>query len=138
MTKAPGEALRMVARRGYFTEELREKLQKKGYPEEEIADALEKLTALGYLNDEERRRCFIEKKQKRGYGPAAIALQLKAKGGGEVEMSGEEERAVIVHFLEKRHPTWRASSWEEKRRLFARLQRRGFSTDLIHQILYTA
>ncbi len=135
MNTARGEALRMVARRGFFSEELREKLEKKGYDSKEINAALLELTELGYLNDEERRARFVERKKKSGHGPASIALQLKVKKAGEVHISFEEEMDCIHNFLEKKHPTWRAHSWQERRGLFAKLQRRGFSSEAIYKIL---
>lgn len=124
-------ALRLLGRKNYFSEELVQKLQAKGYEKEEIEGAIQSLLKEGYLNDEEQLRRFVANKQSRGYGPAAIRWQLRGKCRMELEVSLEEQISAIHDFLAKRAPDWKERDYKSKQALFATLQRRGFSMEAI-------
>lgn len=58
---------------------LREKLLAR-FPEAEVAQALERLLALGYLDDRAFAETFVAVRRK--YGPLKLRHLLRARGGG--------------------------------------------------------
>lgn len=130
MSSAKVSALRMLSRRNYFSQELREKLLQKGFPEKEVAETLRSLA--NYLDDDQQLKRFVEAKQRRGYGPLAIRWKLRGKCTADVKISLEEQIEAIRAFLEKRYPN---REKEDAKRIFAALQRRGFSIEAITKSL---
>ena len=61
-------ACRLLARRDYFTEEMRQKITAKGATAEEAARAIEKLNKFKYLDDEKVLRKYVSEK------PVVISL----------------------------------------------------------------
>lgn len=137
----PGElkarALRYLVRREHSRAELARKLA----PHAESAGALERLldelVARKQLSDEryanERARALSRK-----YGPAKIRHDLRAKGIAEqlvaqVSSEGEIDRARAVLERKYRQP---AATAEERARRARFLQGRGFSMDVITQLIF--
>ena len=58
------DAFKLIARKGYHSQEMARKLQQKGHPPEEIQEAIQDLIRLGYLNDEEYMAAFQRKAEK--------------------------------------------------------------------------
>lgn len=127
-------ALRLLSRRNYFSEELSQKLRKKGYELEEIAQAVATLIKQGYLNDQVQLDRFVAAKRARGYGPAAIQWHLRGKSTAKFAISLDEEIRSICLYLDKRDPDWRNQSFKESQTQIRALQRRGFSLDAIMKV----
>lgn len=65
--------------RAHSNLELQRKLKRRGYGEDEVAGAVGRMTALGYLDD----RAFAEghvRRRSQGRGPLALASELAARG----------------------------------------------------------
>jgi regulatory protein len=74
-------ALKLLARRSHFRRELEVKLRKKGFEEEAVAAALERLSADGVLDDAETAREFARFKLSRGpLGRPKLTAELARKG----------------------------------------------------------
>lgn len=134
MISAKAAILKMLSRRSYFSKELQKKLHEKGYPPAEIEEALQFAGKHGFLNDEEQLQRFVSYKKARGYGPAAIRFQLRDKSSTPIEIPFDEQIQTIKIFLDKRFPDWKNVDQKGKRKLFATLQRRGFSFDAMMAI----
>ncbi len=88
--------------RGYTEQELSKKLLEKGYAEEEVRSALDKLRDYGYVNDEAYARGMAEKGMREGKGSARIETELKKRGidpelareAAASDRSSERERAL--------------------------------------------
>jgi len=66
---------------GLYTEaEIIKKLTAKGYPKEDINEAVRKLSEYGYVNDSQYAKTLAEKLSKSGKAPKRIALELQKKG----------------------------------------------------------
>ncbi len=83
--------------------ELDERLERKGVPATERADALERLERLGYLDDERVARARAEQLAARGSGDALIRDDLERRGIGAdavesalAELEPERERASRI------------------------------------------
>jgi regulatory protein len=134
------KALQLLARRDHFRAELAEKLCRKGYADEEIADALARLDELDLLDDEALAGRFVEfRSVDRGWGPRRLAAELERRG---VERHLAESSSRLDDDLHDRalatalrrlavraKPGW----WrlpERRARLISSLIGRGFAADV--------
>ncbi|MGC8875883.1 regulatory protein RecX [Thermus sp.] len=107
MDKAFAYALRLLAARAMSQARLREKLLAR-FPEAEVAQALERLRALGYLDDRAFAETFVAVRRK--YGPLKLRHLLRAQGVGEEVVEavlgelGEEEALEAALRALRRYP----------------------------------
>ena len=132
-------ALRLLARREHSRAELARKLAPHAQSPLALAALLDELVAGKQLSDEryaaERARALSRK-----FGTARIRQELRSKGvpveiADAVPSSGELERARAV--LERRYRA-PAATREERAKRARFLQGRGFSTDIILQVVAEA
>ena len=139
---AHSAALALLSRRDHASDELRERLQAKGYDSAVSATVIAELMASGTLNDARFAGNYVAYHAERGQGPVRIGADLKArKLPGELidaalgEAGDWHARARMV----RRRKFGRAppESWREKSRQARFLQYRGFSSDHIRAALGT-
>lgn len=124
------KALACLARKAYFKEELRQKLDGYGFKKEEIGETLLNLERSGWLQDEDLGRRFIEKQMRKGYGPKIIWHKLKEKAGEEIAsrlMIGESQEALkklIGKYRQKKN-------FQNKQKIISALLRRGYHLETI-------
>jgi regulatory protein len=70
---------RLLARRAHSRVELRRKLARRGYDEDEIAGTLARLSELGYVNDAEFAARHVRRRSG-SVGPLALSAELAARG----------------------------------------------------------
>ncbi len=124
---------RLLAIRPRAREELRRRLLRKGLPEREIEEQLDHLQELGYLDDAEFARAWVDMRRSGGTprGATALRAELRQKGvdaklAREVTESGDEGAAALAA-AQTRAAALRALPFPEfRRRLYGYLQRRGF------------
>ncbi|MGH7861944.1 MAG: regulatory protein RecX [Candidatus Dormibacteraceae bacterium] len=131
---ALGSGLNLLARRAHGTEELRLKLRRRGYEVEAVDAAVDRLRALGYLDDREFSSALVRRRSM-SRGPSALRAELMAKGIERsladqvlVEVSGEEQLRA-AHQVAARWPRL------ERQRVAMRLQRRGFEPLVVRRVL---
>jgi len=136
-----GDAYRLLGHRARSREELRRRLLAKDHDERAVADAVEKLSADGFLDDAAFARSFAaDKRQLGGWGEARIRRGLRELGvtaadadaalGAPGRGEGEElERALAV--LRRRGAPAQPLD-AARRRAFQALQRRGFSSSVAY------
>jgi regulatory protein len=136
--KAYAAALRMLTRRDHSRAELAGKLAAKGFPEAVVTELLERLIALGYLDDRRFARQWggAAARSGRGIGPR-IALELRRRGIADdtvrevlAEISAEYAEGDLLR--EQMHRRYAAfdpltATDREKARIFSYFRRRGFS-----------
>jgi len=71
--------LRLLANRAHSRTELRRKLARRGYEEEEVAGAVARLTELGYLDDASFASGHVRRRSSTR-GPLALSAELSARG----------------------------------------------------------
>ncbi len=121
-------ACRLLARRDYFTEELRKKILDKGATAEEAAAAIEKLNRFNYLDDSKVLRKYISEISSKGKGINYLKQKLYEKGCSSLISSYnlaefypfEEECTAAEKTLAK------LGKFEEEK-LVSKLVSRGFS-----------
>jgi regulatory protein len=109
-----------------------------------VESTLEKLRRLNYINDRAfARNWALSRAQNQGYGPRRIDQELKKKGVIDAvirealkeifEQENEEERARKI--LQKRFAGANFQEPRALRRAVAFLQRRGYSSKVIFELL---
>ncbi|MCI5052412.1 MAG: recombination regulator RecX [Simkaniaceae bacterium] len=132
-------AYNILSRRNYSSKELKEKLQRKSYTEEEIAPLMERLKQQGYIDDQALMEGEIARGKRLRYGPGRIARRLSERLGTsfyeamellEQHYSAEEqiENAKEVVFKKK---------FTERSKAFRHLYAQGYDNALIAPLLET-
>ena len=127
--------VRVLSARSYTSFELKTKLLEKKLSIQATEGAISKCTHLGYLNDEGLAAHLIERLRQKGKGDRYIALSLKKRLGYLPHLPRDEKREresirqLISRFTKNRH----LSDPKEKNRLIRKLERWGFSLEVIFQ-----
>jgi regulatory protein len=142
-------ALRCLELRSYARKDLGRRLQRKGHPRSAVEAALERIAALGLLDDRAFARLYVQTRAPRGRGPSRLIGDLLSMG---------VDRALIDRAISEEWPegsdrttmpqalaTKRAAQLgalprqTKRRRLLAYLARRGFSgrdvTQMVEEVL---
>jgi len=135
-------ALNLLARRDHSVAELKRKLVARGFSDILVADALERLRRQGYLDDRRFAERWAESALRGGKGfGVRLLLELQRRGidretAAEVvagAASEHGERQVLAAVVAKRFSAFDPvnASQKERQRVYAYLQRRGFSLSAI-------
>ncbi len=136
-------ALRLLAMRDRTTQDLRDRLGRRGYAAGEVEAVIRRLTASGYLDDAGYARAWARSHAHR-LGPARIARELRARGIdeaevtavlGEVSTERDVRQAATEAALRKLHALRGMPLPVVRRRLAAHLLRQGFSTEIVLEML---
>lgn len=130
-------ALERLARRAHSEGELTRKMQRAGFPDSEIARALEELRARRYVDDaqfaQDRARWWVDHKY---WGPARVAKGLRDRGVddahigralAEIFAAGEDGHAKRALTRYRRVSRNRLSGQAARARAYRHLLARGFS-----------
>lgn len=136
-----GVALKLLALRSRSSHEVRHALGRRGYPPDEVAAVITRLTACRYLDDAEFARTWVTARAHRvAVGPARLARELRAKGIPDGQIA-----AALRTLAEEWTPAEAAGEAVRRklkalaglppavarRRLAGYLERRGFSPEII-------
>ena len=135
-------ATRQLSYRSRSSAELRQTLHQRGFPDQIIDDVIARFTELGYLDDADFARRWIQtREQLAPRGARLLRQELRQKGISadlaeeaiqEADLDDIESAARIA---ERRLPRMSDLDRDTKRRrLAAYLERRGFSYDVIRKI----
>jgi regulatory protein len=138
--RAREAALNLLSYRPRSEREIRRRLQRKGYSERAIEEAVQRLLRAKLLDDEEFARYWISNREQfRPRGQFALRQELWRKGVSDriidrlLEEVDEAENAYRA--ATKRLSRWqRMDPSERQRKLTGYLQRRGFSYDVIREV----
>jgi len=123
---------RLLSYRGRSKKELRERLLRKGFPEEIVLDTIERLSGSGLLDDRARAEALVKGALQKCLGYRGAFDYLRKMGIERVEaesaLSGYDESEAVERFIRKK-------SNKDKRKLADSLRRRGFSPDTIRKTL---
>jgi len=133
------KATDLLARRSHFRAQLRAKLAARGYPDDEIEAALDRLAELGYLDDGKTAAELVTLRRGRGEGRRRIEAELQRRGA-----TAEAIEAALAELPRDDLPEARESAelWRRKRgrgtdlrALGRHLDRKGFTRHAILTIL---
>ncbi len=135
------KAVQLLGSRPHFRRELQAKLAQRGFPSEEIEEALDRLTGQGYLDDRKTAVAFVEHRLSRNNeGRLRLRAELE-KRGAPPDAVEEALTAVPEDDLEPAREA--AERWQrlhprgEPAALARHLARKGFSRRAIFAVLKT-
>ena len=141
IARAEAQAARTLARRPRSGRELRRKLQQKGYSEEAMTAALERMRQQGYVDDEAFARFWVAERMRfRPTGLMALRHELRQKGvDGEIieaALAGVDSGAAARRAARGRLRRQGKLRGEQLRKsLWGFLQRRGFEAELCREVV---
>jgi len=133
------QAYRYLARRSHLEAELKRKLRSKAFENDIIAETLVRLKKNDYLNDRAFIRHFITDEIRfKKNGPLLIYKKLLEKGAAREDVEEllspaypEQEQLKNAQFLYTKKAS--SSKKPEVQKIYAYLQQKGFSWDIIRQ-----
>lgn len=141
LERAHSRALDYLSYRPRSEAELRDYLLKKEYPEGAVEEVLARLKRVGLVDDAEFARYWIDNRARfRPRGVRTLRYELQQKGVAsetiEEALDDYDELAAVRKVAqEQARRLQHLRSDKIRRRLYARLARRGFSSGLIQEIL---
>ena len=136
-------ALQLLTRRDLTGEELRRRLSRDGFADEEIAEVITWLDELKYLDDQRTAQNWVEQRNRyRPTGTYALQHELKNKGVSDeiisqVVNSPETEYELAMRLAQARLKSMSKVPTEKQyQRIGSLLGRRGFSWDVISKVLH--
>jgi regulatory protein len=138
---AKSVAVRLLSRREHSALEIRDKLQKRDFAEQEIEQAISELQQGGWLSDERFAEAYIRMRQQKGFGPVRIAVELNERGVNESIIDGllqaddESWHSSLQQQYLKKYKDTVIDDYNEKAKRIRFLQYRGFTLDMIYKLL---
>ena len=136
-------AAELLSRRAWTEGELTRRLVRRGATADVAAAVVDDLRGRGYVDDATFARHFVETRAARGYGPARIAADLRARGVAaalisaalaDVDAGAQLERARAI--ARRRLPALRRVAAERAAgRLRDHLLRRGFPAAVVLRVV---
>ena len=134
-------AVRFLARREHSQGELEKKLAQRDFDEQQIAKALLQLADQGLQSDQRFAEMFVRSKTQQGQGPVRIRSELVQRGvaASVIDAAFAEAQcdwlALADTVYRRRFGSDVAGSFQEKAKRMRFLQYRGFTTDMIQQLM---
>ncbi len=134
-------AIKLLGMRALTTQELRQRLARRGYVAEQIQAVIARLSASRYLDDGEYARAWARARAHRhSVGPARLRRELRSKGIADAEISdalreafGERDAGEVAEAaaLRKLKALQGLAPEVARRRLGTFLTRRGFAVEVV-------
>jgi len=144
LSKAKNYAFLLLKFRPRSEKEIRVRLKKKKFDQEIIEETVAFLKDKDFINDNYFAKAWVESRLKRPLGLRRIKEELKVKGIdkeiidsqiGEIKKSYSEEDIVTEIARERFNRLKNIERELAKRRLYAYLLRRGFSPEIVINVL---
>jgi regulatory protein len=145
LTRANNAAYRLLTYRPRSQVELEVKLRDRGFPEPVVQEVITSLVRLGYVNDREFARQWAAGRIRlRGFGRRRIEQELRNKGISrdviqetlrEVFEDSPEADIAQQEAEKKLRSLTRFAPEVRRRRLAGHLERRGFPSETIYDVL---
>ena len=145
LEEARAHGIRLLKFRPRSEVELRQRLLRKGFSQAVVDPLIEEFRRKGFLNDAKFAQYFATQQMTaKPSGRRALLMSLKAKGvdpqlatqAVEMASGGRDELEVAREVALARFSHLQGVAPEAaKRRLFGFLSRRGFSSDVIYQVV---
>lgn len=140
--RARKRAMHLLERMDRTEAQLREKLRLGYYPEDVIEDAVAYVKSYHYVDDLRYAQNYV-RARKEQKSQKKLQMELLAKGvpkqmaqqALEEEYQQENERQLILKWIEKKQYCAQEADMKEKRRMYQFLLRKGFQSDDILHVL---
>ena len=134
------KALGLLARREHSRKELKTKLRLGGYDGDEAVDALDRLGAQNYQDDDRFAEVLLRSRMGQGYGPLRLRVELKSHGVSDarirelLEAADADWDALAAALLRRRYGAAGSADYTERARRAQFLLRRGFPTATVRSV----
>ncbi|MGE0641329.1 MAG: regulatory protein RecX [Thermoanaerobaculia bacterium] len=132
-------AARLLERRPHFRREIEQKLARAGHEIDEIDEAVQRLTRLGYLDDLPAARSFAAQlAERKGYGVKRIRSELARRGADEEAIAGALAALPADGDFDRAREAagrWQRRGGDAPAALARHLDRRGFDRRVIFAVL---
>ncbi|REG78305.1 regulatory protein RecX [Marinomonas pollencensis] len=144
MNKTPStmdHALILLGGREHATKEIHNKLKLRGHNEEDIANTLQSLIEMNYLNDQRFAEIFVRNRISKPLGALRIKQELSRKGIPEelanqaIENIDADWFELAKELKERKFGVTKYQDFKEKAKQIRYLQYRGFNFDQINYAL---
>lgn len=138
------KALKFLSYRERSEAEVKENLEKGGYPEAVITEILERLNRSGLLNDQRFAKHWVENRSEfRPRGTRALSFELKRKGLSQetidTALRGIDEEELAYKAAIKKSRKLIQLDWTDfRKKMYAHLAQRGFSYEAISPVVQRA
>ena len=138
---AKSVAVKLLSRREHSAFEIRDKLLRRDFEEEEIAQTITELQQGGWLSDERFAEAYIRMRQQKGFGPIRIAIELNERGVDEsivdsyLHAGDESWLQTLTQQYSKKYKNKAIEDYNDKAKRIRFLQYRGFSLDMIYRVI---
>jgi regulatory protein len=137
--------LRLLTARSRTRAELAGQLTKRGYPADVSNRVLDRLAAVGLVDDTDFAEQWVRSRRARaGKGKRALAAELRAKGVGnevitavldDIDAGAERDRAEQLVRTRLRRETLGDDDVRVTRKLAAMLARRGYAQSMVYDVV---
>ncbi|MBM3216000.1 hypothetical protein FJZ36_13910 [Candidatus Poribacteria bacterium] len=144
LSRAKAAAFDLLRLRNQSEQEMREKLARKGFPEDAVEHAIGALRKMGYLSDEKFTAEWVESRRRHNpKGLYGLRRELQKKGIDRTTIertlrtvSDDDERIVALALAKRQMRRYRSLTRDVvQRRLYDFLMRRGFSYEVAYAVL---
>ena len=141
ITNVLHRAVDLLSRREHSAQELSQKLQKKGFGENDIELAIIRLQEENLQSDDRFTESFVNERIRRGHGPIKIMHELRQRGVAEnmVEnyVNAEEEQwlSLVQLQYQKKYANLKVRDYSEWSKRARFLQGRGFTSAQIRNAI---
>ncbi len=139
--RAKLRALHLLNDMGRTEQQLRQKLEGDGYPEDILEEAVSYVKSFGYVDDGNYARLFIDsRKNKKSRAEIYASLLHKGISTEEIEQAFEESydeddaKKAIAAILKKKDYDPRKADKKETQKIFGYLARKGFKREDIFSV----
>jgi regulatory protein len=143
LKKACAYALKLLSYRERSKWEVKDRMRKKGYEDNLIEDVLRYLESHNFISDQRFAQVWEENRIKKGYGRKRIYFELRQKGL-EVDLIDEllervyskvNEVEIALKVVKEKNFLLKKDKPRTRKRIYGFLQRRGFSSEVINEVL---
>lgn len=142
LAKAKLTAFNYLGYKDRTKREIIRRLKEKGFTKDVTKQTLEFLIKYGYINDLEFSKKFVKQRVvSKGYGKYKVVRELKEKGVSEdiIEIVTEDieplEIEAALKLSIKKARNLNLEEYKDKQKLYAYLQRRGYSYEIIKNVI---
>ncbi len=142
LAKAKMTAMSYLSYKDRSRREVIRKLKEKGYSKEVTKQTLKFLISYGYINDLEFSKKYVKQRVGvKGYGKFKVVRELREKGISDeiiesvTENIVDKEEEMALTLGKKKARGLDLEEYKDKQKLFAYLQRRGYSFEIIKRVI---
>lgn len=134
-------AVDLLSRREHSAQELSQKLQKKGFAENDVELAIIRLQDENLQSDDRFTESFVNERVRRGHGPIKIMHELRQKGVAEhmvenyVNVEEDQWLSLVQLQYQKKYAGMKVRDYNEWSKRARFLQGRGFTSAQIRSAI---